>query len=247
MTPKRSFLGAFKGWPPRWFSAGRRRRNRRGWDKRWEREDFARPWLRRGVSKETITAVEELWFPPGSKVIDLGCGEGDLAAWLAEQGFDVLGVDIAPAAIERAKARFGEVIGRLEFQVHDLCISPPPGGPYRVLVDRGCFHQISLQDLGVYGRHLLQAATPDALLLLFHKAYRNGTSPGDPAERQRVTQRIQEGLGGGFLIEKCDETFLDPFHGLDPEHALPGLVFWMRRLQPASFVQLASPAQWRAV
>lgn len=226
---KQPFIDQFGSWFGRLLSLDRRLRNRRGWDKRWAREDFNRPWLRRGVSREIVTAVEEGWFPAGGLAIDLGCGEGDVAAWLADHGFEAMGVDIAPAAVERARTRFGESPGRLRYQAHDLCVSPPPGGPYRVLVDRGCYHQISQQDLVLYGRSLLRASTPDAQLLLLHKAYRNGTSPGDPAERRRVTERIERGLGEGFAIEKCEETFLDPWHGENPERALPGLVYWMRR------------------
>lgn len=229
MVQKQPLFERVGSWLGRFISPNRRERNRRGWDNRWAREDFDRPWLGRGVSREVIAAVEERWFAAEGAAIDLGCGEGDIAAWLAERGYRALGVDIAPAAVKRARARFGDGDGRLEFQAHDLCIAPPPGGPYRLLVDRGCYHQISQQDLAIYGRHLRQASTPDARLLLLHKAYRNGTSPGDAAERRRVTERVEEGLSEGFLIEKCEDTFMDPWHGANSERALPGLAYWMRR------------------
>ncbi|HUF63930.1 MAG TPA: methyltransferase domain-containing protein [Verrucomicrobiales bacterium] len=210
-------------------SAGRRRRTRRGWEKKWGSPDFKRPWLRRGVSQEVVTAVEEGWFAPGATAIDLGCGEGDVAAWLAGRGFTVLGVDIAAAAIERARARCDAGSARLTFEVHDICAGPPPGGPFQALVDRGCFHQIASRDRPIYRRNVLKVATPDARLLLFHKAFRKGEPLGDSHERRRVTTLVEEGLGGAFSIEKYAETFLDPCHGSDPESALPGLVFWMRR------------------
>ena len=40
---------------------------------------------------------------PGS-ALDVGCGEGQNSLWLAEHGWSVLGVDISPTAIERARA-----------------------------------------------------------------------------------------------------------------------------------------------
>jgi SAM-dependent methyltransferase len=176
-----------------------------------------------------IAAVEQGWFRPGQAAIDLGCGEGEIAAWLAEHGFPTLGVDIAPAAIQRARTRFGTLPPRLDFQVHDICADPLPAGPYGVLVDRGCFHQIAAQDRIDYARNLMKASAADASLLLFHKAFRKGIPLGDPKERRRVTDIVQEGLREGFQLEKSAETFLDPCHGADSERALPGLVFWMKR------------------
>lgn len=41
----------------------------------------------------------------GDRVLDLGCGEGDLTAVLAQTGARALGVDVAPAALERARRR----------------------------------------------------------------------------------------------------------------------------------------------
>jgi 2-polyprenyl-3-methyl-5-hydroxy-6-metoxy-1,4-benzoquinol methylase len=34
-------------------------------------------------------------FPRGARLVDLGCGSGEIAGWLAEQGYDALGVDLA--------------------------------------------------------------------------------------------------------------------------------------------------------
>ena len=218
---------------PFWFSQlatrRRRRRKRAGWNKHWSRDDFDRPWLGRGVSREVITAVREGWFPARGKAIDLGCGEGEIAAWLASQGYEAIGVDIAPAAVQRAQGKYAVASGQLLFTAHDLCIRPPPGGPYSILVDRGCYHQISDRDLMIYGHHLSEASTADARLLLLHKAFRNGIPLGDQAESQRVLDRVLRGLGPHFVVERREPTFMDAFQGENPERALPGLVFWMRK------------------
>jgi trans-aconitate methyltransferase len=58
---------------------------------------------------------------PG-RAVDLGCGEGADAIHLARQGWEVLGVDISPTAVQRARAAAVEagVDGRTTFEAHDL-------------------------------------------------------------------------------------------------------------------------------
>lgn len=58
-----------------------------------------------------------LGLPPGSRVLDLACGKGRHSRYLAEKGFDVTGLDIAPASISFARQFEAE---RLEFYQHDM-------------------------------------------------------------------------------------------------------------------------------
>lgn len=65
---------------------------------------------------------------PG-RALDLGCGEGADALWLAEHGWDVTAVDISQTALERAAAdaTARELAHRISFQRHDLSESFPVG------------------------------------------------------------------------------------------------------------------------
>lgn len=47
-------------------------------------------------------------FPPGARLLDLGCGTGIDAAYLAERGYLVLATDWSPVMVERARARIVE-------------------------------------------------------------------------------------------------------------------------------------------
>jgi ubiquinone/menaquinone biosynthesis C-methylase UbiE len=49
----------------------------------------------------------------GDRALDLGCGTGDFTAALAQTGADAIGVDVAQAALERARARHPELDFRL--------------------------------------------------------------------------------------------------------------------------------------
>ncbi|UVO10661.1 class I SAM-dependent methyltransferase [Mycobacterium sp. SVM_VP21] len=65
---------------------------------------------------------------PG-RALDLGCGEGADAIWLAEDGWQVVAVDVSANALERASAAAQErqVISRIRFERHDLSTSFPVG------------------------------------------------------------------------------------------------------------------------
>jgi 2-polyprenyl-3-methyl-5-hydroxy-6-metoxy-1,4-benzoquinol methylase len=75
----------------------------------WERlpEDLRPPdvELRRAFMNANVTS--------GERVLDLGCGEGDFTAWMAEAGADVLGIDVAEAALARARSRHAGLEFRL--------------------------------------------------------------------------------------------------------------------------------------
>jgi len=74
-----------------------------------------------GKVNTTLAGIlEEL--TPGT-ALDLGCGEGGDALWLASRGWQVTGVDISDTAIERAKAaakEAGSLPGSVEFLARDL-------------------------------------------------------------------------------------------------------------------------------
>jgi methionine biosynthesis protein MetW len=64
-----------------------------------------RPFVHSVLGRKDYAIISEL-VEPGSRVLDLGCGEGELLAWLAEhKGVDARGVEIDGAKVQRAIAR----------------------------------------------------------------------------------------------------------------------------------------------
>jgi SAM-dependent methyltransferase len=75
-----------------------------------------------------------------TRTLEIGAGTGTNALWLAERGFDVLGVDVAPLAAERATAKLEGRDLHCHFDTLDFLRASPPGSPFQFVFDRGCFH-----------------------------------------------------------------------------------------------------------
>lgn len=73
--------------------------------------------------------VDEVGALPGGTALDLGCGEGADAIWLAQRGWQVTGVDVSTLALARAAARAERdgVAAKISWEHHDLAESFPDG------------------------------------------------------------------------------------------------------------------------
>jgi SAM-dependent methyltransferase len=83
-----------------------------------------------------VEMIESGVIAPG-RTLEVGCGTGTNAIYLAQHGFEVVGIDISPLAIERARAR---AHGRCRFETVDFLGQTPLDGPFQFVFDRGCFH-----------------------------------------------------------------------------------------------------------
>jgi SAM-dependent methyltransferase len=118
------------------------------------------PWDTGRADPGLIAFVRGQPVAPG-RALEVGCGTGNDASWLAEQGFDVLGVDVAPHAIERARARGG----RARFEVLDF-LATTPGGPFDLVFDRGCFHTFDeADDRAKFAANVAAVLAPNGLWL----------------------------------------------------------------------------------
>ncbi|HEY1759360.1 MAG TPA: class I SAM-dependent methyltransferase [Bryobacteraceae bacterium] len=101
-----------------------------------------------------------------SRALEIGAGTGTNAIWLAERGFDVLGIDVAPLAVERATAKLEGRALRCRFGVLDILAASPPQGPFQFVFDRGCFHVFDEpEERASFAAHVAAALAPGGLWL----------------------------------------------------------------------------------
>jgi SAM-dependent methyltransferase len=97
------------------------------------------PWDTGQPEPLLIEFVTSAAVTPGA-TLEIGAGTGTNAIWMAERGFDVIGVDVSPLAVERARAKMEGRALRCRFAALDFLAAPPPVGPFQFVFDRGCFH-----------------------------------------------------------------------------------------------------------
>ena len=80
------------------------------------------------------------------KALDVGCGTGDNAIWLAQQHFEVTGCDISQTAIKKAKEKASTSNVNCSFKVADFLNDRVPGSPFGFVFDRGCLHSFDTDE-----------------------------------------------------------------------------------------------------
>ncbi|MGW8374701.1 class I SAM-dependent methyltransferase [Streptomyces sp. ODS28] len=119
-------------------------------------------WYRDGKNFSPVTDEELALFTDhlgaadGRRLLDVGCGTGEYARALHEQGFHVTGIDFAPSAIALARERHGGREG-LSFHQHDIDqgISGLPRAGYDVITARLAYAFLNRPRLRAAARLLL--------------------------------------------------------------------------------------------
>ncbi|HOD84602.1 MAG TPA: class I SAM-dependent methyltransferase, partial [Phycisphaerae bacterium] len=109
------------------------------WDKDYRRTNMP-GWDAGRVASQLKKAVEEGKVKPG-KALDLGCGTGTNAIYLAEKGFEVTGLEVAPTALTIAEAKARKAGVKVRWIVGDAA-NPPEMEPFDFIFDRGCYHHV---------------------------------------------------------------------------------------------------------
>jgi SAM-dependent methyltransferase len=183
------------------------------WETRYRVGDV--PWDTGRPSTELQRVVAEDGIQP-CRAIDLGCGTGTNAVWLARQGFDVTGVDLSPLAVKRARERAEAEGVTVRFLEADLLDAPDLGEPYPFLFDRGCYHVVRRVDVGRYLRTLERLTPPGGVGLVLAGNAREPHEVGPPLVSE---EEIRGELGRLFEIVRLREFRFDSPAGSD-EHFL---------------------------
>lgn len=148
--------------------------------------------------------------PPYGRALDLGCGRGHWSIVLAQRGWDVAGVDLAPSAVRAARKRAADAgVEMLAVEgdvtaLRDVGI----GTGFRLIWDFGTVHGLTETQRRAVGREVSALATDDASILMLAWA------PGrrGPLPRGASRQDLEAAFAGWKVTdeEPFDATGLPP-------------------------------------
>lgn len=162
------------------------------WDERYAGQE--RMWS----GRPNGTLVAEITGRAPGHALDVGCGEGADAIWLAQNGWQVTAVDVSQVALDRAEAAARDAGVDVNWQRSDVIDTPLPQGPF----DLVSAHYVPLPHTPGDDalRALLAAVAPDGILLVVGHAHFNadhakkhGINPDDYVQAHDVATFLDDG------------------------------------------------------
>src|SRR6266496_3804949 len=183
------------------------------WNDRYR--DGNLPWDTGWPSSEVERVLSRNTIPP-CRALELGCGTGTNSVWLAQQGFEVTGIDVAPLAVEQAGQRAASAGVKAHFVVADVLDLPDLDGPFALFFDRGCYHVVRRRAPQQYAPAVARqlAAGGRGVILAG-----NAREPHDPGPPVVTEKEIRDELGPAFQILELHEFRFDEAPGV-PERFL---------------------------
>jgi cyclopropane fatty-acyl-phospholipid synthase-like methyltransferase len=127
---------------------------------------------------------------PKGRALDVGCGKGTKAIYMAAHAWEVTGVDMVPRAVREARRRAAAAGVEVDFRLGDVTrlgeLGLTPG--YSLVFDFGCYHGLKSEQRDRYVQGVTALAAPGATLMMmaFTKApppFPSGVSESELRER----------------------------------------------------------------
>ena len=149
----------------------------RDWDERYKQGQS--PWDTGSPCAEMVKALESGVVTPGH-ALDLGCGTGTNAIYLAQKGFEVTGVDVSQVAVEKAREKADKAGATILFMLAELPNLFLPGKVFDFVFDRGCFHSLKNDDRPKFAEMLAKLTKEGSLFLLLTGNAKEPREQGPP-------------------------------------------------------------------
>jgi SAM-dependent methyltransferase len=163
-----------------------------------------RPFWDAGLpSGELRRVVEQGIIRPGPAV-DLGCGSGTDAIYLASKGFDVTAIDIAPTALSLAREKADRAGVKVRWLLASV-LSLPQLEPFEFLFDRGCYHEVRFENAAAYVETVRKLSQPGRTRFLLLAGNPNEAA-GRYAPPQVAEEDIRSDFSSLFDFEWLQET-----------------------------------------
>ncbi|WP_017584693.1 class I SAM-dependent methyltransferase [Nocardiopsis ganjiahuensis] len=152
------------------------------------------PWDTGVTPPELVALVEGDDALPSGRALELGCGTGTNALYLARHGWEVSAVDMVDLAVERARDRAREAGVDVRFEYADATrldgLDLP--GPYDLYFDLGCYCGIPAHRRDAYAEGLTRRAAPGARFLMFGYGFEAFPDPVSGVDADELRDRFAD-------------------------------------------------------
>jgi SAM-dependent methyltransferase len=162
------------------------------------------PWEIDGPQGEIVRLADHGEIK--SPVLDVGCGTGENALYLSALGFDVVGIDIVPAAVEKALLKEKERSLAAIFLVWDALNLQDLKRRFDTIIDSGFFHVLPDKKRPVFVESLASALNPGGTYFMMCFSEQE---PGSWGPRRVTQAEIRESFREGWLINYIREAKFD--------------------------------------
>jgi len=136
------------------------------WDCAYREGGHLDHWEPPAVPPELVAALASGLVRSDQSALDVGCGTGAEAVFLAAAGLAVLGVDSSPVALELAAQRAEAAAVKIEWRLGDATRLPVRDNSVDLVLDRGCFHVVARRRRRLYAKEIARVLRPGGTLLL---------------------------------------------------------------------------------
>jgi SAM-dependent methyltransferase len=167
-----------------------------------------------GRPQPAIVALAEAGRFVGS-VLDVGCGTGETALWLAARGHAAWGVDASPTAVAAARRKAAERGLPAQFHVWDALQLARMRKAFDVLIDCGLFHALPEDQRRLYAQSLAEVAPSGSELFLL--CFSDAEPPG-PGPHRVKEYEIRDAFRSIFAVMDVEPALFER-NGAEPARA----------------------------
>lgn len=141
------------------------------------------------------------------RVLDVGCGTGELTLFAAARGLDATGVDASERAIAIARRKAAERgIAGARFEVGDALDLAFPDGSFDTVLDSGVFHVFDDDGRARYVESIHRVLAPGGR---YHLLVFSDAEPGDWGPRRVRRDELDAAFAKGWLLQSVEPATFD--------------------------------------
>ena len=149
-----------------------------------------------------LVCLQESGTIQGLSVLDIGCGSGDNAIYLAQKGHKVTGIDSSKSAISAARQRASASNVKIAFHVTDALNLSSLNEAFDTVIDYGLYHNFRDKDISAYITSLSQVLSTGGQLVM--QCFSENGPRDNFGPRQVERGEIEKTFSEGWRIERIE-------------------------------------------